>query len=83
MVYLGASNTTALEIHNTLFGSQSTGGSAFHKQWMSLFAAIGINNKQNVVEVNLANAGCDNSKFSAVPDWYSNDYCHVLELVQT
>ena len=27
--------------------------------------------------------GCDNSKFSAVPDWYSNDYCHVLELVQT
>ena len=28
-------------------------------------------------------SGCDNSKFSAVPDWYSNDYCHVLELVQT
>ena len=28
-------------------------------------------------------SGCDNSKFSAVPDWYSNDCCHVLELVQT
>ena len=63
MVYLGASNTTALEIHNTLFGSQSTGGSAFHKQWMSLFAAIGINNKQNVDEVNLANGLWFNKKF--------------------
>ena len=27
--------------------------------------------------------GCDNSKFSAVPRWYSSHYCHVLEQVQT
>ena len=63
MVYLGASNTTALKMHNTLFGGQSTGEIAFHKQWMSLFAAIGINNKQNVDEVNLANGLWFNKKF--------------------
>ena len=34
-------------------------------------------------EVDFMGPGYDNSKFSAVPDWYSNDYCHVLELVQT
>jgi hypothetical protein len=30
-----------------------------------------------------SDAGCENSKFLVVPDWFSNDYCRVLELVQT
>ena len=24
-------------------------------------------------------AGCDNSRFLVVPDWYSNNYCRVLD----
>jgi hypothetical protein len=31
----------------------------------------------------LFQSGCDNSIFLAVPDWYSNNFCRVLELVQT
>ena len=28
-------------------------------------------------------SGCDNSIFLAVPDWYSDNFCRVPELVQT
>jgi hypothetical protein len=28
-------------------------------------------------------SGYNNSRFLIVPDWYTNGYCHVLELVQT
>jgi hypothetical protein len=28
-------------------------------------------------------SACDNSRFLVVPDWYSHDYCGLLELVQT
>lgn len=74
MVYLGASNTTASEIRNTLFRNQSTGGNAFHEQWRSLFAAIGINNKQQNVDIlSLANGLWFDKKFEQLQMRYQRE----------
>jgi hypothetical protein len=38
---------------------------------------------QNDNEMSDAMPMCDNSRCLVVPNWYANDYCRVLALVQT